>query len=70
MHTLTTSFMWIELGSLHAVRGALRLTAVGLGMTVGMLVLGLIWTTGALGGLLDSLTAHARTPRSRLGRDH
>ena len=70
MHTLTTSFFWIELGSLHAIRGALRLTAIGLGMTVGALVLGLVWSTGALGALSDSLTTHAKASRPRMGRNH
>ena len=70
MQYLNTSLIWIESGSLQAVRGLLRFTAIGLGMTAGALLLALFWSVGALGGFLDSLTVHAKTPRPHWRWDH
>ena len=70
MQTLMTTLLWIELGSLHALRGLLRGFALSLGMTVGFSLLALFWAAGALGGFLDSLTVHAKTPRPHWRWDH
>lgn len=61
MKSLHLNFLALEIASLWLLRGLVKASAVGLGMTIAALLLALFWFGSALSEALDAISEHVRS---------